>query len=306
MVLNAFTRSDHWVTIVNTPLILGVYILDVCKSEVLTYLIKKPIPIHRIMSAKEKTGVGITGLTLFLTVVTEYHFFSLLPVPIVIALSLLFLSMILWSQIPETVGRFSMTFGLALAAIGVIGLVIGLFLHFSYPNLLSNQEKIVVEDNFRTPSITPSTSVSLGDMNNNHGTIQVLVNSSSTTIPQPKLANIRIASQKQIASTNPNFPYGLEVVIQTDVAISPVAFLFKFTGNVGDGNAMPIGLFEQFMQGVPPGMPDAFFAEWSRPDFIPETPIIVRVYSKNYIEMKTFERRQHIFPLIANQVPPPM
>ena len=93
--------------------------------------------------------------------------------------------------------------------------------------------------------------------------------------------------------------------MQTDTTIAPVAFLFNFTGDVGEGNAMPIGIYTEFQQGVPPGMPNSFFAEWRSPPFTPEVPIIVRVFSKSYVDMKSIERREFIFPLTGTLVPGP-
>ena len=125
------------------------------------------------------------------------------------------------------------------------------------------------------------------------------------TTPAPELAHIRIASQEQIVSTNPELPFGLHVVIQTDQPISPVSFLFTFTGDVGEGNAEFNGIFTQSVNTIVPYAPNQFFAEWQSPPFTADAPIIVTIFSKIYIKMSLFERRQYVFPITDNRVPPP-
>jgi hypothetical protein len=54
--------------------------------------------------------------------------------------------------------------------------------------------------------------------------------------PPPLLADVRIASQAPDVSTNPDLPYALKAIIQTNLDIKPVAFEFECDGDIGEGN----------------------------------------------------------------------
>jgi hypothetical protein len=106
-------------------------------------------------------------------------------------------------------------------------------------------------------------------------------------VPMPNLASIRIASQKQIISTDPQLPYGLEVVLQTDKSIEHVAFAIEFTGTVSSGFAdlSPGGVYiDSRRRGIYwKKYPNLFGFSWTSPAFTPDEIISVKVYSKEYI-----------------------
>jgi hypothetical protein len=120
----------------------------------------------------------------------------------------------------------------------------------------------------------------------------------ATPAPEPQLADIRIASQKQIVSTNPKLSYGLEVVLQTNHTISPVAFLFEFDGDVGEVRAdVGSGSYLKTDSGAPVGRNDQYVVEWESPPFAPESPMTVHVFSKTYVRMIGFRQIDYRWPL---------
>ncbi len=117
-------------------------------------------------------------------------------------------------------------------------------------------------------------------------------------MPVPNLASIRIASQKQIHSIDSNLPYGLEVILQTDTDIEPMAFAVEFSGEIGKGDAgfTSGGSYMQTKYGIAQGHPNVFIFEWKSPAFTPDTPIKVSVFSKSYIKAIKFYEIKYVWP----------
>jgi hypothetical protein len=114
---------------------------------------------------------------------------------------------------------------------------------------------------------------------------------------KPNLASIRIASQKTVVSTNPNLPFALEVVLQTDQTIQPVSFVFMCDGNVGDGHGgVGAGAYMKTKKGIVDGHPDWFLIEWETPDFEPATPMVVILFSATAIHVTEVRRAQYFWP----------
>jgi hypothetical protein len=115
---------------------------------------------------------------------------------------------------------------------------------------------------------------------------------------QPILAHIRIASQQTIASTNPALPYGLEVIVQTDQAIQPVAFVFECDGEIGEGRGGLIsgGVYSLAGMGVIKDHPNWFVIKWSSPPFLPGTPIRLTLFSKTLIRVTELKQMDYTFP----------
>ena len=111
------------------------------------------------------------------------------------------------------------------------------------------------------------------------------VNTGLHAKPSANLASIRIASQKQISSTVPGLPYALEVIIQTDKMIEPVAFIVEFDGPIGNGNVFISGggVRTEGAQGVMGEKATMYGFEWRSPPFTPDRTITVEVLSKTYV-----------------------
>ncbi len=117
--------------------------------------------------------------------------------------------------------------------------------------------------------------------------------------PAPNLASIRIASQKQIVSTESQFPYGLEVILQTDTVIEPVAFEIEFSGEIKKGQAFFQGynIYILSSYGVTKQHPNSFTFVWQSPAFTPAKPITINVFSKSYVKAIEFRKIEFQYPL---------
>lgn len=95
------------------------------------------------------------------------------------------------------------------------------------------------------------------------GPPQTTTPTSVTQSPPPVLTGIRIASQKRVPSDDPKMPYGLEVVLQTDADIEPVAIAVVCDGVIGRGNAgfSGGGVYTVTKQGVADGHPNIYLTE---------------------------------------------
>jgi hypothetical protein len=108
---------------------------------------------------------------------------------------------------------------------------------------------------------------------------------------------IRIASEKEVASANPELPWGLEVTLVSDEDVSPVALTIKFSGEVGKFYASAPGNMVQEQQGgILVSKPDTILMQWQSPPFTPQQPIIVTVYSKLSLKAKKIESIPFNFP----------
>jgi len=114
--------------------------------------------------------------------------------------------------------------------------------------------------------------------------------------PTPNLASIRIASQKQIPSTDPRLPYGLEVILQTDTTIQPVAFTIEFSGAIGKADASPVGInigglvSIQIFGKYTSVSNKQFLFGWDLPKFTSDNPIKVIVFSETSIRAIRFQK----------------
>jgi hypothetical protein len=107
---------------------------------------------------------------------------------------------------------------------------------------------------------------------------------SSAPSPQPPvLTGMRIASQKRIPSGDPKLPYGLEVVVQTDVDISPVRVAVVCDGPIGSGRFVGTGVYTMINQGTAVGHPEMFLVQWATPTWTPDQPIVVHLFSETAI-----------------------
>jgi len=120
------------------------------------------------------------------------------------------------------------------------------------------------------------------------------------TPPAPKptplpILNLRHTS-KAIPSTRADAPYGLEVTIQTNVTINGIDLDIVCSGPVSSGELMPSGNFTGMVAGgvrVVPDHPNILAASMISPVFEPAIPLLVRVYSKEYVEVTEMKWQRH-------------
>jgi hypothetical protein len=116
--------------------------------------------------------------------------------------------------------------------------------------------------------------------------------------PPPMVGSVRIASQKTVVSTNPKFPYALEVILQTDASIEPVAFGIECDGDIGDADAIFVngGMMVQTKNGFLNKSTKLWGFEWSSPAFTPDKPIAITVFSKTYVRVVKLQQLRYSWP----------
>jgi len=129
------------------------------------------------------------------------------------------------------------------------------------------------------------------------GNKQVPEVSSASAQAPPILVGMRIASQRRGPSTNPGLPFGLEVAIQTDTLIQPVAILLVCDGEIGDGRAgAGDGAYIKTKMGVIQDHANWFLVSWESPPFTPQQPIVVTLFSKASIRATKFQVVPYSWP----------
>lgn len=127
---------------------------------------------------------------------------------------------------------------------------------------------------------------------------QLPPNSGRNQSAPPVLTGIRIASQERIPSDDPKLSYGLEVVIQTDADIAPVALALICDGNIGKGDAgfANGGAFIQTKEGLAAGHSNVFIAEWSWPAWTPQSPVVFHIFSETPLRATEIRRINYAWP----------
>jgi len=126
-----------------------------------------------------------------------------------------------------------------------------------------------------------------------------VTNGSQTASPAaPILTGIRIASQKRIPSDDPNLPYGLEIVVQTDTDIEPVAIAVICDGVIGKGNGAfsQGGVYTMMKEGLAAGHQNVFITEWKSPTWTPQDPIVMHLFSEGPVKAISVTRVNYVWP----------
>jgi hypothetical protein len=128
--------------------------------------------------------------------------------------------------------------------------------------------------------------------------IQPSATSGLPQTPPPILANVRIASQKTVVSTNPVYPYALEVVLQTDTNIEPVAFAIECSGDIGEAQAgfSEGGAYIKTKSGQVNHKANMFGFEWESPAFTPDKTLKITIFSKTYIRVTALHKMPYTWP----------
>lgn len=115
----------------------------------------------------------------------------------------------------------------------------------------------------------------------------------------PLVTSVRIVHERRIEAEEPELPYGLEVTLQTDRLVEPVAFAFHCSGPIGKARGFFQGYntYQMSVQRVAGAELDWFVVEWQSPAFTPANNIIVTFFSKTDIRVIDFRRFEYAFPL---------
>lgn len=109
--------------------------------------------------------------------------------------------------------------------------------------------------------------------------------STSTTVPGAVFRHLRF-TERRVPSDDSALPYGLQVVVQTDVATQPTALTLRFDGPIGHGDFFVTG--QPVRMNVETGIgPDgkSFGLSFGFPAWTPETPVVVTVRSKEPVRV---------------------
>lgn len=121
------------------------------------------------------------------------------------------------------------------------------------------------------------------------------VHPESQTLPPAIVEHVRII-QRRAASDKSEAPFGLQVIMQTDVSIQPVAFRVVFDHEISDGNAFIVG--EGAYTSMATGFSNdrkAFVFSWHSPAFTPSSSLVVSVQSKFDLRVAKIEKIQPLF-----------
>jgi hypothetical protein len=100
-------------------------------------------------------------------------------------------------------------------------------------------------------------------------------------------------TQKRVPSTDPqNYPYALQIIVQSDVSVTPVGLAFIFTGPISSINfflaGQPVMMMTQ--SGVLPENPKVGIVRVGYPALSPDTPLVVTVLSKENVNLMSIEK----------------
>lgn len=102
-------------------------------------------------------------------------------------------------------------------------------------------------------------------------------------ITVPTIENTRLV-QRPTMSDKPEFPYGLQVIIQSSIAIQPISIALECDGEIGDFNFFIAG--QSMLMHVSKVInKNVASLKIGFPPLTPESPLIITLYSKNQIRV---------------------
>ncbi len=111
----------------------------------------------------------------------------------------------------------------------------------------------------------------------------------------------RVISERRVPSDDPYYSNALEIVLQTDRTIDPVAFVTQYDGEVAMGRAVLRSdgqylLYTRTKQGIPADHPTWFVFEWDGPAFSPQSPLVITVFSTKPIRLIQIDEVKYEWP----------
>lgn len=121
------------------------------------------------------------------------------------------------------------------------------------------------------------------------------VKAAATTTPQqkvgpqlpPALVQNLTFTQRRAPSSAPSLPYGLQIIIQSNITIQPVGFAFVCDGEVGKVQFFIAGqgAYLNVQTGIAGEKKNIGYVRFSFPPLQPETPLVVTLLSKGDIRV---------------------
>jgi hypothetical protein len=112
-------------------------------------------------------------------------------------------------------------------------------------------------------------------------------------LPPPTVEHTRF-TYRRAASTDPEYPFGLQVIISSDIKIDPVGFAIECTGEVGKVAFFVTGqaMYMMSYAGPAPSDKNVAIVKFAFPSLQPETPLVVTILSKTDIRVKQLMKVQ--------------
>jgi len=115
---------------------------------------------------------------------------------------------------------------------------------------------------------------------------------SETPAPAPAIVEHIRYTSRRAPSDKQELPFALQVIIQTDTSITPVALAIECDGEIGDVRFFVAGggVYMNTYSGVPGPRNDVAVVRFSFPTLTPEAPLVITLLSKTDIKVKQIAR----------------
>ena len=102
----------------------------------------------------------------------------------------------------------------------------------------------------------------------------------------PTIENTRLV-QKSVPSNDPQFPFGLQVIIQSNIVIQPVALALECDGEIGKVSFFigGQGVYMNVQTGIAGANKNVAVVRFSFPSLTPESPMVVTLLSKTQVKV---------------------
>src|SRR5690242_5029145 len=152
----------------------------------------------------------------------------------------------------------------------------GLIFWFAYYRNVEAQQGPVIQKNEGAPNFNV-----LG--NNNQFNIYPPSQRRSESDPNiGRVAHFQF-SERAIASSKPDLPFSLRITTLTDAIIENPAFVITCDGPIAEGHAGAGAGIYIMTENLITYDKRSFGFRWAKPDFIPETPLVVTLFSAGEI-----------------------
>jgi len=114
---------------------------------------------------------------------------------------------------------------------------------------------------------------------------------STVQLPPPVVEHLQFA-QRRVPSTKPDSPYGLQVVIQTDVPIEGAGLEIDFDGEIDENSSFFVAGVSAMMS-VRSGLTQdrkGFILGFGYPTWTPDHPIVVTALSKQSVQVTAIKQ----------------
>jgi hypothetical protein len=114
--------------------------------------------------------------------------------------------------------------------------------------------------------------------------------------PSPQPPEVIRSTQKRVPSADPNSPFGLQVIITSDVSYSPVELKLTFSGPIDKISFFMAGspVMQMFQSFISPEDPNIGIVRIGYPPLSPETPMVVNVLSHTDVKLVSIEKASNI------------